>query len=159
MQSGLALAYSRWQSPHSWPGPVPSIESCVFAIAWLLWHWPHSGQLCSSNACLCLLPSNKLALAEWQRLQLRLTCATPGGLAAWLPWQVLHAGAPRSPRTSNARPCTLSRYSASCVVGSGEPSARVNPAMTFGSAWHAPQVSGTCCSYTFDCGSFAGRMP
>ena len=56
-----------------------------------------------------------------------------GGIAAWLPWHPVQAGAPRSPFTSSALPWTLSLYCATWLVGSGVPSARRKPSMRFAS--------------------------
>ena len=47
---------------------------------------------------------------------------------------------PRAPAVHVRARCQVFRE---LVVESGEPSARVNPAIVFGSAWHAPHVSGT----------------
>jgi len=98
------------------------MSSVGLAMSCFPWHFWHSGHLCFSNSFLCLLPSNKVPFIEWQFRHTWATELAASGSAAWLPWQSLHAGAPRSPFSSSALPWTDFLNCSSWLVGSGAPS-------------------------------------
>jgi hypothetical protein len=50
-----------------------------------------------------------------------VTLSIPGGVAPWLPWQVLHVGAVRSPFANIALAWTLRRHRSNWTTGSGRP--------------------------------------
>src|SRR5688500_9451734 len=77
------------------------------------------------------------ASRTWHCAQTLATSVTPGGVAPWLPWHVLHVGADVSPRFSSASACTLDDQSANT------PASWPNGFMRDASAWHCEQVVAT----------------
>ena len=62
---------------------------------------------------------------------------SPGGAAPWLPWQLLHVGAARSPSFSSFSPWTDALYRSNWLVGMWYGS------MYCASEWHPEQVLAT----------------
>src|SRR5687768_12479317 len=85
-------------------------------MAWLLWQTRHSAWPMSSKIAFFGPEVKFCASRTWHCAHTLATSVTPGGVAPWLPWQVLHVGADVSRRFNSASACTLDDQSAKTVA-------------------------------------------
>ena len=77
---------------HTDCGPDPTQASVGWTISWFEWHCTHPGNPILAKAAWCGLFSKSCAKKTWQVPQTLATELTPGGVAPWLPWQVVAGG-------------------------------------------------------------------